>query len=94
MARRTVTAQRGEWVPAKAVRITNSGKVEIYRNSGRRRNVAAGFYEEETGIFHPIRASYDYSRRAAGEKPVKKRKAKGRKRATAKKRAAPKRRRR
>lgn len=92
MARRTIKAERGQWIPAKAVRISNTGKVEIYRNRSRRRNVAAGFYEEETGIFHPIRASYDYSRRAAGEKPIKKRKAKGRKRAT-KKRATAKRRR-
>lgn len=31
-----------------------------------KRNVAAGFYDED-GYFHPIRASYDYSRSRAGE---------------------------
>lgn len=37
--------------------------------NGRRylRNVAAGFYDDE-GVFHPIRASYDYSAKRAGEK--------------------------
>ena len=30
------------------------------------KNVAAGFYDED-GIFHPIRASYDYNRKRAGE---------------------------
>lgn len=40
----------------------------------RRRNIAAGFYDEE-GYFHPIRASYDYSRKRAGERaPKRKRK--------------------
>lgn len=32
-----------------------------------RRNVAAGFYDD-VGVFHPIRASYDYSPARAGEK--------------------------
>jgi hypothetical protein len=36
------------------------------QNPRRRRNVAAGFYDED-GYFHPIRASYDYSRSRAGE---------------------------
>lgn len=37
--------------------------------AGRRylRNIAAGFYDED-GVFHPIRASYDYSPSRAGEK--------------------------
>jgi hypothetical protein len=34
----------------------------------RRRNIAAGFYDED-GYFHPIRASYDYSAKRAGETP-------------------------
>lgn len=40
----------------------------------KRRNIAAGFYDED-GYFHPIRASYDYSPSRAVE---------GRKRAKAK----------
>jgi hypothetical protein len=39
----------------------------------RRHNVAAGFYDDE-GIFHPLRASYDYSESRAGETRKKKRK--------------------
>jgi hypothetical protein len=34
---------------------------------GRRKNIAAGFIEEETGIFQPIRASWDYDPVRAGE---------------------------
>jgi hypothetical protein len=37
----------------------------------RMKNVAAGFYDED-GIFHPIRASYDYSRKRVGERPKRK----------------------
>ncbi len=33
----------------------------------RRRNIAAGYYDED-GIFHPIRASYDYDPSRVGEK--------------------------
>ena len=33
-----------------------------------RKNIAAGFYDEE-GQFHPIRASFDYSGARAGDKP-------------------------
>ena len=36
------------------------------KSNRRRRNVAAGFVDEE-GVFHPIRASYDYSAKRAGE---------------------------
>mgnify|MGYP001596291985 CR=1 FL=1 len=38
--------------------------------AGRRylRNVAAGFYDAD-GVFHPIRASYDYKPSRAGEPP-------------------------
>jgi len=43
----------------------------------RMRNVAAGFYDED-GVFHPIRASYDYSARRAGEGSRKSRKSKKR----------------
>jgi len=36
--------------------------------AGRRylRNIAAGFYDAD-GVFHPIRASFDYSSKRAGE---------------------------
>ncbi|MBF6570482.1 MAG: hypothetical protein IVW54_16570 [Candidatus Binataceae bacterium] len=49
-----------------------------------RRNIAAGFHDEE-GQFHPIRASFDYDPGRAGEsrRPRKKK-------AAAKKKAAPK----
>jgi hypothetical protein len=39
------------------------------------RNVAAGFYDED-GIFHPIRASFAYSGKRAGEGARKRSKAK------------------
>jgi hypothetical protein len=48
-----------------------------FRSAPRRmRNVAAGFVDED-GIFHPLRASFDYSASRAGEgrrgtKPTKK----------------------
>jgi len=45
-------------------------------NKGRR-NIAAGFHDEE-GQFHPIRASYDYDPGRAGESG-RKRKAKAKK---------------
>ncbi len=35
-----------------------------------KRNVAAGFVDG-SGVFHPIRASYDYSEKRAGEWPLK-----------------------
>jgi hypothetical protein len=37
------------------------------RNGSAVRNVAAGFVDDD-GVFHPIRASYDYSAKRAGEK--------------------------
>jgi hypothetical protein len=71
----------------RAIRVHRSGLVQAVvggstkrrkANSRRRRkNVAAGFYDEE-GIFHPIRASYDYAGGRVGER--KKKKAKRRKR--------------
>jgi len=77
-----------KWINASAVRVRRSGgqllvdlKVRGIKALGgkpRRRNVAAGFYDDE-GIFHPIRASYDYKRSAAGEKPKKRRKSTRRK---------------
>ena len=82
----------GEWIPAHAVRFNEDGTTSVMTeehaaNRGRRRrNVAAGFYDEE-GIFHPIRASYDYSRKRAGEKAAPKRKPAKRKRAKAKAKA-------
>ena len=42
--------------------------------ANRKRNVAAGFVDEE-GVFHPIRASYDYSAKRAGEAKKKRAKA-------------------
>ena len=75
----------GRWIKASAVRFNRDGSTSVKRSGARRRNVAAGWVEEETGIFHPIRASYDYSRSRAGERPLKKAK-KRRKKATAKKR--------
>lgn len=44
----------------------------VARRTKRKRNVVAGFRDEE-GIFHPIRASYDYSRKRGGEPPRKSR---------------------
>ena len=84
----------GQWIPTHAVKFNDNGSVSMMTenrtsNRGRRRrrrNIAAGFYDEFSGVFHPIRASYDYSRPRAGEPPLKKRnKAKKRKKATAKK---------
>jgi hypothetical protein len=81
-----------------AARHLRGGKVKVLRAvAGRKvggrfvrnpkRNVAAGFYDEEH-IFHPIRASYDYDPGRAGEsRRPRKKKAKA-----AKKRAAPKKR--
>lgn len=61
------------------VRWTRQGR--RVRANVRRPNVAAGFYDEE-GVFHPIRASFDYRARRAGEKtrrrPAKRRRTKGR----------------
>ena len=78
----------GQWIPAHAVRFNRDGTASVMtegrKNRGRRRNVAAGWTEEETGIFHPIRASYDYSRSRAGEKAKKRPKAKKRRKAKAK----------
>lgn len=77
----------GEWVPAHAVRFNDDGTVSlmtdgggVLSNRGRRRNVAAGFYDED-GYFHPIRASYDYSRSRAGEPPLKRKSKKKKRRA-------------
>jgi hypothetical protein len=36
----------------------------------KRRNIAAGFHDEE-GIFHPIRASYDYDSSRGDDRPRK-----------------------
>lgn len=56
----------------------------------KRKNIAAGFHDDE-GIFHPIRASYDYDPRRGGD-PVRKGKRKAKRKAAAKparKRARP-----
>jgi len=61
-------------IGASAVRSAGGGTAYVStKQNPRRRNVSAGFVDEE-GIFHPIRASYDYNRRRAGD-PPKKRKA-------------------
>jgi len=85
---------RGKFIPVSAVRINRNGTVDVKVSGAtarklqnpkpKRRNVAAGFYDED-GYFHPIRASYDYNAGRVGEKG----KAKKRKPAT-KKRAAKK----
>jgi hypothetical protein len=75
------------WIKANAVRIRKTRRgtvVDIFRGSGRpnprtpRRNVAAGFYDEDA-VFHPIRASFDYSPARAGER-ARPRRAKARRR--------------
>lgn len=53
-----------------AIRNPRTGKIT-------KRNIAAGFYDED-GIFHPIRASFDYDRSRAGDKPKKRAKPKRR----------------
>jgi hypothetical protein len=75
----------GEWVPAHAVKFNQDGTVEVMTESPAhaaahnrgRRNIAAGFYDED-GYFHPIRASWDYSRSRAGEGPKRRKPAKRR----------------
>lgn len=53
------------------IRRNPNGSVEIVgvgkKTKSRRRNVAAG-YVDGAGRFHPLRASYDYSPKRAGEK--------------------------
>ena len=81
---------RNKWVKATKVKVLNSGKVQVMVPPSslktnplkRKRNVAAGFYDED-GQFHPIRASYDYSGSRAGDKP-KKAKAKAKRKPAAK----------
>lgn len=75
-----------EIIPAHAVVRTTDNKLHILKekNPSRVRNVAMGFVDG-SGIFHPIRASGDYSPRAAGEKVSRgrgKRKSSKRKRST------------
>lgn len=54
----------------------------------KRKNIAAGFHDEE-GIFHPIRASFDYSPSRGGDKPRKGKRKKAAAKAPARKRARP-----
>jgi hypothetical protein len=81
----------GEWIPAHAVRFNDDGSTSLMTDScrsqnrgRRRRNVFAGWTESETGIFHPIRASADYSRKRAGEKALKKKRKAPKRKAKAK----------
>lgn len=85
----------GQWIPAQAVRFNENGSVSMdvpgravnrgRRTNRRRRNIAAGFWDDSG--FHPIRASYDYSPSRAGETRKPKRKAKAKKRRKAKAKA-------
>lgn len=65
--------ETGHWIPAHAVRFNEDGTVSMMTegrtgNRGRRRNVAAGFTEEDTGAFFPFRGSFDYDPARVGEK--------------------------
>lgn len=64
----------GEWIPAHAVKFNEDGSTSIMaehaRANSRRRNVAAGYYDE-AGVFRPIRASWDYDPSRAGERRPK-----------------------
>jgi len=65
----------GDWVPCHAYRKLADGTVQVLTeadgtreaNTGKKRipNVAEGFFAN--GVFHPIRASWDYDRRRAKE---------------------------
>lgn len=82
----------GQWIPAQAVRFNENGSVSMdvpgravnrgRRTNRRRRNIAAGFWDDSG--FHPIRASFDYSRKRAGEKPPKQKARKKKRKAKAK----------
>lgn len=73
-ARKLLSALKRKRLVPKAVRLEGQRRNPTYASfmrqgrkrkkkakPPRRRNVAAGFYDED-GIFHPIRASYDYNR--------------------------------
>ena len=86
---------KGKWVKATKVKYNRNGTVSVMvpgsslKRNPKRKNVAAGFVDED-GVFHPIRASYDYKPTRAGDKP--KRKAATKKRKPAKRKATAKRR--
>jgi hypothetical protein len=75
---------KGKWVKAIKARVNPNGTVSLLvpatslkKNVRKKvRNVAAGYVDEFTGQFHPLRASYDYSRSRGGDtakrKPAKK----------------------
>lgn len=77
----------GEFIPVQAIRMNEDGKLDIKVSDAtaqrlenpRRRNIAAGFVDED-GIFHPIRASFNYAPGRVGEKgkakPAKRKRAK------------------
>ena len=69
----TVRVNPNKQVEVKGVQIPKRKK------KNPRKNVAAGFRDEE-GVFHPIRASYDYEKSRVGEAPKKKAKKKAKKR--------------
>jgi hypothetical protein len=80
---------KGKWVKVTKAKINPNGSVSLMvpksslKKNPKRRNIAAGFYDED-GYFHPIRASYDYSPSRAGDKPAKRAKAKAKKKRKAK----------
>jgi len=56
--------KRNKWIPVEAIKITNSGKVQVKTRNPR--NVQAGAYGPD-GIFHPFRSSSDYDPDRAGD---------------------------
>jgi hypothetical protein len=66
----------GRRVVGARVQRLKGGTLKITPITPGRNNVAAGFVDEE-GIFHPIRASYDYDRGRGGD--AKRKAAKGKK---------------
>lgn len=57
-------------MPKLRVLRASPGRIEKGRFRSGRRNITAGFYDEE-GIFHPIRASADYDPGRGGDRPKK-----------------------
>lgn len=70
-----IPIKRDQWVTAR-IKVTKAGKIlakvppSAIKNPQRVRNVAEGFMDAN-GVFHPIRKSWDYERKRAGEKAEK-----------------------
>ena len=74
----------GKVIPASGVIIDKKrGKIHII-NPGKIRNIAQGFFDQ-SGTFHPIRASTDYDSGRVGETRKKKKPTAKKKKATKKK---------